>query len=114
VGGNVMSKDWWVADRKYAEAFADDIARELRDHDLNIPARVVFDKTAEAWAVQVNEGRRRHLLLMPAPGAIFAYFRNGVFVGGMGMRLGSVPPRAVSFQFVAAMLDLTTRPRTQK
>jgi hypothetical protein len=43
----------------------------------------------------------RYELLMPAPGAIFALFRNGTWLGGISHRLGQADPRQVAL----ALLD---------
>jgi hypothetical protein len=90
------------ADRKYAEAFAHELG-ELLEASRPTSARVevYHDREAETPAVRVQIGRTRYELMMPCPGAIFALFRNGTWLGGMGLRLGQADPGRVA----AALLD---------
>jgi hypothetical protein len=85
------------ADRKYAEAFAHELA-ELLEATRPAGARVEIyhDPEAQTPAVRVRIGRTRYELMMPCPGAIFALFRNGTWLGGMGLRLGQADPGRVA------------------
>lgn len=82
-----------TADRKYAEALANDIADTLR----NAPGaskhiRVRFDKAADTWVVRITINQRnRYELLMPAVGALYGLFRNGTWCGGLNQRSDAAP-----------------------
>lgn len=82
-----------TAASKYAEALAHDIADAL-----NIAPQaagrvaVYFDRDAETWAVRVTVNAwQRYDLLMPAPGALYALFRNERWIGGMSLRSDAAP-----------------------
>jgi hypothetical protein len=86
-----------TADTKQATAFAHELA-ELLDDTKPARAQVesYYDPDGECPAVRVLIDRMRYELLMPAPGAIFALFRNGRWLGGMGLRLGQADPGQVA------------------
>lgn len=81
-----------TANSKYAEALAHDIADALNaaPHAAGF-VNVHFDNDAETWAVQVTVDRSRYDLLMPAPGAIYALFRDNRWLGGMQLRTDAAP-----------------------
>ena len=98
-----------LPDAKYTEAFAEDIADQLRAAGNGAPVQVYFDAEAMTWGVRiVVNGQGRYELLMPAPGAIFSYWVNGRFVGGMGMRLGDAGPAEVALRFLKLILHVPT------
>lgn len=82
-----------VITAKYAEALAHDIADALNVAPQAAGRVAVrFDQDAETWAVRVILNRWQcYDLLMPAPGAQYALFRNERWIGGMNLRSNAVP-----------------------
>ena len=93
------------ADTKYAEAFAHDIAEVLRSapQAAAVQVEVYDDPQGEGPAVRVRAGRTVFELLMPAPGAMFALFRNGAWHGGIGLRISDADPRQVALALLTRM-----------
>jgi hypothetical protein len=81
-----------TADAKYSKALADEIAAAL-DPGPHAHAEVVvrFDRAADTHAVRVTFDGHRYDLLMPAPGAHYALFRDGAWLGGMNLTSHAVP-----------------------
>lgn len=73
---------------KWAEALAEEIADEIRPHGT---AEAYYDREAQALGVRLADGQDRYELLIPAPGAVYALFRNGRWLGGMGLRTDAAP-----------------------
>jgi hypothetical protein len=84
-----------VADRKYAEALACEIAAVLTAapaaarHSAAVCTR--YDAAAGTFAVRVRLGRRFYDLVMPAPGAYYGLFRGHTWIGGMGLTSNADP-----------------------
>lgn len=86
-----------TADTKYADAFAHEVAELLgAAKPAGTQVESYYDPGGQCPAVRVLIDRTRYELLMPAPGAIFALFRNGRWLGGMGLRLGQADPGQVA------------------
>lgn len=86
-----------TADTKYADAFAHEIADLLAaTKPAGAQVESYYDAEGQCPAVRVLIDRTRYELLMPAPGAIFALFRGGRWLGGIGLRLGQAEPREVA------------------
>ncbi|MDM4723501.1 hypothetical protein QTQ03_29425 [Micromonospora sp. WMMA1363] len=99
------------AETKYAEAFAHEVAEVLRSAPQSAAARieVYHDADAQTPAVRVRITRVRYELLMPAPGAIFALFCNGTWLGGISHRFGQVDPRQVALALLDRMSQSLAR-----
>jgi hypothetical protein len=81
-----------TADAKYSEALASDIAAALNaDPHPGAKVAVRFDRAADTHAVRVAVGGHRYDLLMPTPGAHYALFRDGAWLGGMNLTTDALP-----------------------
>jgi hypothetical protein len=80
-----------TADAKYGEALAADIAAALNAAPHPFRVAVRYDRAAETHAVRVACVGHRYDLLMPPPGAHYALFRDGAWLGGMNLTTGAPP-----------------------
>jgi hypothetical protein len=80
-----------TAAAKYSEALATDIAAALNAAPHAPAATVRYDRAAETHAVRVNLVGHCYDLLMPAPGAMYALFRDGGWLGGMHLTTDAAP-----------------------
>lgn len=80
-----------TADTKYSEALAEDIAAALNAAPHPFKVVVRYDRAAETHAVRVACVGHRYDLLMPAPGAMYALFRDGAWLGGMNLTTDAAP-----------------------
>lgn len=81
-----------VAAAKYAQALADEIAAALNavPHP-GVKVAVRFDRAADTHAVRVTFDGHRYDLPIPAPGAHYALFRDGAWLGGMNLTTDALP-----------------------
>jgi len=81
-----------AADAKYSKALAAEIAAIL-DAGPHSGARIAvrFDRAADTHAVRVTFDGHRYDLLMPTPGAHYALFRDGGWLGGMNLTTDALP-----------------------
>lgn len=89
-----------TATAKYSEAIAADIAEALNAAPHPFKVAVRFDPAAETHAVRVTLVGHRYELLIPAPGAHYALFRDGGWLGGMNLTTSALPVDVAS-----ALLD---------
>lgn len=80
-----------TADAKYSEALAEDIAAALNAAPHPFRVAVRYDRAAETHAVRVTTLGRKYDLLIPAPGAYYALFRDGAWLGGMNVTTEALP-----------------------
>lgn len=71
------------ADLKYAEALAADIAAELSSAPRLAGVEAYYDEAAKTHGVRAHVDHFRFEVLMPTPGSIFEFRRNGVWLGGL-------------------------------
>ncbi len=77
---------------KYSEALASEIADALNaaPHAAG-RVTVYYDTAADTHGVQIRAGRARYELLIPAPGSMYALFRNGTWCGGINRSTDAQP-----------------------
>jgi hypothetical protein len=80
-----------AANAKYAGALAHDIADALNAAPQATGVQVYYDRAGETYGVRVRVGRDRYELLMPAPGAMYALFRNRAWLGGVNLSTDAAP-----------------------
>lgn len=88
------------ADAKYSQALADEIAAALNAAPHPFRVAVRYDRVAATHAVRVTVDRHRYDLLIPAPGAHYALFRDGAWLGGMNLTTEALP-----IDVASALLD---------
>jgi hypothetical protein len=90
-----------TATAKYSEALASEIADALNaaPHAAG-RVTIYYDTAADTHGVQIRVGRTRYELLIPAPGSMYALFRNGSWCGGMNLATTAQP-----VDVALAMLD---------
>jgi hypothetical protein len=77
-----------AADAKYSKALAAVLAAGPHP---GAQIAVRFDRAADTHAVWVTFDGHRYDLLMPTPGAHYALFRNGRWLGGMNLTTDAPP-----------------------
>jgi ADP-heptose:LPS heptosyltransferase len=81
-----------TATAKYSEALAQEIAAPITRAVHGVAKVTVrFDRLAETHAVRVAFTGRRYDLLIPAPGACYALFRDDAWLGGMNLTTDALP-----------------------
>lgn len=95
------------ADHKHSEALATEIAECITNS--GIPAVVSYSLDAGTHLVEVDHLGDRYDLAMPAPGALFALWRNGAWLGGMNVRGGATPQEVTAALIRRILAVLTNR-----